>query len=222
MRGSYRTVPGFPNYRVYTNGSVWSKSSGDWKQLYGGNKKYLRVSLANHGTIAMWNIHALVLTLFSGPCPKGMQSRHLNGNCKDNRRSNLAWGTPKENNNDKVTHGTQPRGESHHTAKMTDEVVLVARKRWSDGEYLSNIAKSLGVNYFTLYTAVRGIDWKHLENAQPKKRTFRRNRLPVSVVLAIRKRVENNERRLDIARIFDVEPATVDQIAKRKTYKSIP
>lgn len=51
-------------------------------------------------------VHHLVLEAFVGPRPHGMQCRHINGNSLDNRLKNLAWGTPSEDNYDRVRHGT--------------------------------------------------------------------------------------------------------------------
>ena len=52
-------------------------------------------------------LHHLILMTFVGPRPEGMVSRHLNGNSKDSRLVNLAWGTQSENVFDAVRHGTQ-------------------------------------------------------------------------------------------------------------------
>lgn len=58
--------------------------------------------------------HQLVMLAFVGPRPEGMEVRHLNGNASDNRRINLAYGTPSENTYDRVTHGT------HSQARKTE------------------------------------------------------------------------------------------------------
>jgi hypothetical protein len=51
-------------------------------------------------------LHEMVLTTFDRPARLGEQCRHLNGNSLDNRLENLAWGTPSEDNYDRVSHGT--------------------------------------------------------------------------------------------------------------------
>lgn len=52
-------------------------------------------------------VHEMVLTTFDRPKQPGEQCRHLNGNSLDNRwPENLAWGTPSEDNYDRVRHGT--------------------------------------------------------------------------------------------------------------------
>lgn len=49
-------------------------------------------------------VHRLVLRAFVGACPPGQVCRHLNGDKKDNRLSNLAWGTLLENRQDRTRH----------------------------------------------------------------------------------------------------------------------
>ncbi len=51
-------------------------------------------------------VHRLVLEAFVGPCPDGMECRHLDGNQTNNWLDNLAWGTKQENEADKIRHGT--------------------------------------------------------------------------------------------------------------------
>jgi hypothetical protein len=50
-------------------------------------------------------VHRLVAETFLGPLPDGMHTRHLNGNRYDNRVSNLAYGTPRDNADDKARYG---------------------------------------------------------------------------------------------------------------------
>src|SRR5262249_4354731 len=49
-------------------------------------------------------VHRLVLEAFVGPCPPGMEARHVNGIKTDNRLVNLQWGTHRQNMRDKATH----------------------------------------------------------------------------------------------------------------------
>ncbi|MFI8590108.1 NUMOD4 motif-containing HNH endonuclease [Dietzia maris] len=54
-------------------------------------------------------VHRLVMAAFAGPCPEGMEVRHLNGDPTDNRLTNLAYGTRSENARDQVAHGVHNR-----------------------------------------------------------------------------------------------------------------
>ena len=85
----------------------------------------------------MMRVHRLVLETFIGPCPDGMECRHLDGDAANNNISNLAWGTRKENDADKVAHGTTARGEQQGASKLREWDVKWIR--WfTDNGYASN------------------------------------------------------------------------------------
>ncbi|MDE2095631.1 MAG: HNH endonuclease [Patescibacteria group bacterium] len=109
------------NYR-YRGKILVDRPSGKYRQVClvdgSGNKKYSLV-------------HRLVLEAFIGPCPPGMECRHLNGNRSDNRLENLCWGTRIENVEDKRKHGTILRGEMNPNAKLTADTVIQIREDWN-------------------------------------------------------------------------------------------
>lgn len=108
-----------------------------------GSSGYLRVCLSKSGGLRHFTVHTLVLNAFVGPRPEGLQCRHLNGIQTDARLCNLAWGTIKENTNDRISHGKQPRGEAHPCAKLTIEDVLRIR---SSTLVAKELAQQLGVS----------------------------------------------------------------------------
>lgn len=109
MTVEYREIPGFPNYRVGSDGSVWGRggclvtSNGEtsWKLVRQRKTAdgYLKVELFDHeGKSHGVCIHTCVLTAFVGPCPIGLQCRHFPDQDKTNNRlENLQWATPLEN-----------------------------------------------------------------------------------------------------------------------------
>lgn len=69
-----------------------------------------------NGQPRTFRVHRLVGEAFLGPMPDGLQTRHLNGVRRDNRVENLRYGTPSENAQDSVRHGTHysdTRGRAH-------------------------------------------------------------------------------------------------------------
>lgn len=150
----YRTVPGFPGYRAGDDGSIWScwgntgwgehGLTNVWKRVSTppGAKGYLRCNMVNDGRIKSVRIHRVILEAFVGPCPEGMECRHLNGIRTDNRLVNLAWGTRKENIDDKVKHANHgPRIKLYtHNGKT------LSVKAWS---------RELNIPYLCLYQRIR-------------------------------------------------------------------
>lgn len=61
-----------------------------------------------------FSVHRLVLLAFVGPCPEGMEVRHLNGVPADNRLTNLRYGTSLENKMDIIRHGRHPEMMKTH------------------------------------------------------------------------------------------------------------
>lgn len=113
-------IPGYEGYydvsdmgRVKSLARVVVRNNG-WllpvreRILAGGiSDGYHTVILARNGAKRNTATHRAVMLAFVGPRPDGMCIRHLNGNSTDNRLSNLTYGTPAENSQDSIKHGTQ-------------------------------------------------------------------------------------------------------------------
>jgi hypothetical protein len=118
MRENWRPVFGFEGlYEVSSFGRIRSLGRPPVCGKHGGrgfrecilrahsvSKGHLRVKL-RQGQETKFFVHTLVLTAFVGPCPQGMECRHLDGNPANNRLGNLKWGTPEENWADRRRHG---------------------------------------------------------------------------------------------------------------------
>lgn len=125
----WKPVPGYEGlYEVSDQGRVKSLRKG--KIMSDKPNKtlgYVLYKLSAHGCAKDWYGHTLVLNAFVGPRPERHECRHLNGVRNDNRLSNLAWGTPTENDNDRKKHGTFVQGELHGAARLTDEDIRLIR-----------------------------------------------------------------------------------------------
>ena len=109
-------------------------------------------------------VHHLVLEAFDGPCPEGMVCRHLNGNPADNRAENLKWGTEKENNEDKIRHGTSGKGSRNSRAKLSEEDVLCIKDCLKDPYpgIVCDLARRFGVRHTAISRIKSGTRWGHL------------------------------------------------------------
>lgn len=88
-------VVGWPEYEVSDDGQVRSRRGV--KKQHRDKQGYVRMQLWRDGDWGNVKVHRLVLEAFVGPCPDGMEAMHLNNVRDDNRLSNLAWGTRREN-----------------------------------------------------------------------------------------------------------------------------
>lgn len=96
----WRDISGF-DYEVSSQGEVRNKQTG--RVLRPGRCK------SGHRNVVLGRgnnrlVHRLVAEAFCGPCPVGLEVRHLNGDPADNRAENLAYGTRAENSQDKSFH----------------------------------------------------------------------------------------------------------------------
>lgn len=138
---------------------------------YSSPKGYLTVSISfEPGNSRAVGVHQLVADAFHGPCPQGLQVRHLNGNPKDNRPSNLRYGTSMENAADRRAHGTYLGGSNHHGAKLTGGQAAQIRRRRRCGEKVKDLAADFHVSTSTIESIIYGrsyrpaaIDFKRVE-----------------------------------------------------------
>lgn len=142
---------------------------------YPNYKGYLRVDLYKDGQRKRHQVHRLVLEVFIGLCPKGMECRHLDGNPQNNRLDNLKWGTRSENQQDRIAHGTSNKGltyncgENQGSHKMTEKQILEIRKLYktklSSGKRKYSqrqLAQMFNVTQTTIKDIVNINTWKHI------------------------------------------------------------
>ena len=113
----------YHNYDVTSDGRVFSIAYS-WR----GQKNremtqhlnyfgYSVVHLSINKIKKKYFVHKLVAEKFLPPKPSpNHMLRHLDGNKQNNNVSNLAWGTMKDNTNDRERHGKTSRGYKHSQA----------------------------------------------------------------------------------------------------------
>jgi len=172
METSYRIMDGHPAYRVGDDGSVWSRRNNrwgmrnDWRQLKPGFIKSkeaqdYRRAMVYLGRGNFRYVHHLVLQVFVGPRPAGCEACHRNGIPTDNRLENLYWGTPIDNDADQREHGRK-KGERHHAATITDDIVREVRRRAQAGEVHQLIANDLGIQRRNVSRIANRSRWGHV------------------------------------------------------------
>lgn len=117
--------------------------------------------------------HRLSWELHVGPIPEGMCVLHKCANPPCVNPRHLYVGTQADNARDRSADGNSTKGrampecghpgESHRCAKLTDEKVREARRRYANGETQADLAREMGVRNNTLSVAIRRKTWRHVE-----------------------------------------------------------
>ena len=158
---TWKAVVGYEGiYEVSDTGRLRTVRTGREK-TYTLNKQENRpfVGLWKNNKIKIFKPHTLILTAFVGPRPKGMECCHNDGNPWNNHLSNLRWDTPRNNQLDRVKHGTSNRGERCAAAKLTEAQVRAIR---ADSRLQREIAADYGVRENTISRIKSGKRWAHL------------------------------------------------------------
>jgi hypothetical protein len=144
-------MPGFSKYLIGDSGDVCTLRGRPrlMKPIRAGSNYFKVILVADDGAHHHRYIHSLVAACFGRDREDGEQTRHLDGNTKNNSIENLAYGTPTENAADKVRHGTDPAGERNGMAKLTAGQVKSIRSLLGSRPQ-SHIARDFGVSPMTI------------------------------------------------------------------------
>jgi len=175
----YRDIPEFPGYRAGDDGSIWTSlmpkgkgnvqdgpfvSGGPWRRLKTSLNRFGYEEIFRRPRIGQRQVHRLVLLAFRGPCPGGMECRHLDGNRANNRLENLCWGTKRQNFDDRARHGTMPRGERNPRHVLTESQVRTIRTAYAAGVGgQARLAQQYGVTKHLIALIVHRKIWKHID-----------------------------------------------------------
>lgn len=169
-----KTIPGYSNYLITKDGRIWSKPrvtphghkrKGRWLKTNKLPTGHLSICLYKNRISHRQAIHRLVLVTYVGPCPTGMECRHLNGKPDDNRLENLKWGTHSENVLDAVKHKTHVnnRGSKQGQSKLTEVQVLVIMSAYSTDKITQEqLAQAFEVSVSTIKSVTQKRNWAWL------------------------------------------------------------
>ena len=159
----------YPGYYAGSDGHIYSTRSGQLRKLPERlHKGYYRVNVRDGSTPVKQYaepVHKLILEAFVGIRPEGYVCRHLNGNPYDNRLANLCWGTPRENVQDAIRHGTAVclrHGEAAIASKLTEQDIYKIIEMYEQGHKQKDIACVFSVNQRHVSDIVNKKTWKHL------------------------------------------------------------
>lgn len=161
-------IPGYSMYGASKDGRIWSYKKRLWLKPFSHYK-------AGHLCVKLWEkrkrhseqVHRLILITFVGPCPKGMECCHWDGNPKNNTLENLRWDTRSANRFDSVRHGTHThpdnRGTNNGRCKLSETDVLWIRFLYHRKTfYQYELGEIFGVSQPMIGDIVNRKSWSHL------------------------------------------------------------
>jgi hypothetical protein len=187
----WREIPGFPGYAVSSLGRVRSYWKGTRTAFISDDFIILKQRVDHHGypdvflrpirtggeapfkhkRLKTIKVHKLVMRVFVGPRPAGLEVAHGDGNPLNSKLSNLRYATKLENENDKIAHGTRLKGELVHNHKLTEQDVLDIWKEYNSGTTsCEKLAAKYSVHHVTIVYIISGRTWKHLKPSTPTLR----------------------------------------------------
>lgn len=165
----WRPIPGYEAYEASSFGRIRRSARGKGTRAGKVRKPstlpngYLVVDLWIGGVRRKMYVHRAVALAFHGvPKFPNAEAAHRNRQKADNRPGNLRWATRKENEADKLAHGTLLVGSRHSNSKVTEADVLVMRQRRAAGDTLEAIAEDFGVCFQNVGLICQGKTWTHL------------------------------------------------------------
>jgi len=172
-------IPGFEGfYSVTDDGHVYSEPrlvngkgnkpkrvGGYWLKSSPNPFGYPHVNLYKFGKVYSRCVHVLVAEAFIGPRPGGMEVCHNNGDCTDNRVSNLRWDTRSANRQDALRHGTHKPspGSRNGRSKLVEDQVIEIRHWYAIGEISQKeLAEYYAVKPSLISQIVNRKIWRHI------------------------------------------------------------
>jgi HNH endonuclease/NUMOD4 motif len=150
-------------YSVSNHGRVLShRKSGD-RFLKPGIEAsgYCLVVLCVNGIHDSRKVHRLVAEHFIGPCPKGLQVNHKDGNKNNNHETNLEYVSFKENIAHAKINGLNAFGVRAARSKLKECQVRKIRKMSHLGS--TNLAKKFNVSAYAIRDILSGKTWRQLK-----------------------------------------------------------
>jgi hypothetical protein len=159
-----KTIEGFSRYFANEDGEIVSMCGPVPRVLVGnldwqGYRKMVLVG--DNGKHKTFKRASFVCRAFHGPRQPGMVARHLDGTKTNDRPSNLAWGTYRQNTADRYDHGTAAIGSKNPRSRLSESQVREIRSGFAGS--IVAMARKYGVSEGAVAGVVYGRSWAWLK-----------------------------------------------------------
>lgn len=199
----WRAIPGFEKYEVSTDARV---RRGRHVLRPQANGWYPSYALSKGGRSKRIGVHRLVLMAFDRLPEPGEVARHLDGDPTNNHLDNLAWGTHKQNWEDRRRH------QAALPYKLTLEQVASV---FTDTRAQTVIAEDYGVSQSLVSDIKRGKRYAHVTK---NLKAGRKNKDLRKHAATICKMHSQGKTLRDIASCFGTSSSAIHSILKRSEY----
>lgn len=158
--GRVRSLDRYVSQRTKWGGVSTSLKHGQLIRPGPVNSGYVQMHFHRDGHQTSKLLHAVVLEAFVGPRPEQAEGMHLDHDRRNNHLSNLAWGTRRENEDQKKAAGRVPKGEISPTSKLTERDVREIRK--SIGIPQQELADRYGCTFSNISAIQLRKSWRHV------------------------------------------------------------
>lgn len=154
-------IEGSDNYLAREDGKIIGKTGTVLKEntTTGG---YLCVSVKIDGKFVTKRVHRLIAETFLDNPLNLPEINHKDGDKTNNAVSNLEWVTSSENKRHSVDVLGNNRGEDHHYATITEDLVHTVCKLLCSGYQNKFISDKTGVSRDIVLKIRKGRNWKHI------------------------------------------------------------
>ncbi len=155
----WKTYPLDARYEVSSQGRVRNRATGFVRKPVLIKNGYATVAFSSPRCLLY--VHRMVLVTFKPTKKAGVEASHLDGCRTNNALANLAWETRKRNNQRKVSHATDFRGERNPMAKLSaSQVTELRTTKWGRLSY-AKIGERFGVTRETVRRVILRGGWVH-------------------------------------------------------------
>jgi hypothetical protein len=136
-----------------TEDECWNWTGGSFRRGYG----------AFHVGSQMVKAHRYSYELANGEFDKSLRVLHSCDNPSCENPKHLLLGTDQDNSDDMISKNRHYKGENHHSAKLTEDLVREIRKLHQEGVSQNELAQRYNIRPKAINYIVNRKTWKHVD-----------------------------------------------------------